>query len=174
MAKRKSRKIAPVAITEALVMPTPEQVRRGYSGRYVMDEKGLMAWAYQNSNHDPVTRWENVGKLEPRHIAVIDTVRRLWRLSCSEPCVIANYGERIGRGSSEGRAINEIEATKDLTRIKGYIPRRYWDVFENVVRNGWAAGVAGAELGYKGNADQDRAHIIVVFVCDIIGNEERI
>ena len=170
--KRKERAHVPV---EQIIAPPPEQLARGYTAGYVMDDKGLKAWAHRNPQHDPVTRWENAGKLTPTHVAVIDTVRRLWHITGLHQSVTANYGERIGgTGHAESRALNEIQAREDLVRMEGYIPRPYWQVFENCVRHGWAAGVAGSELGYGDRSAQDRAHMVVVFVCDIIGIKERI
>ena len=174
MARKNKRKDRPIMIEETSA-PTPEQVTRGYVGQFVMDDDGRKAWAYRNTAHDPITRWENASKLSQSNVAVIDTVRRLWHITGLSQRVTANYGERIaGESSTECRAINEIEARADLVRIEGYIPRPYWTVFERVCRHGWAAGVAGSDLGFGDRSAQDRAHMVVVFVCDVIGMREGI
>ena len=160
---------------EETLTPTPEQITRGYSGQFVMDNNGRMAWVYRNNAHDPITRWENAGRLTPSNITVIDTMRRIWFLVGLHQNVTANYGERIsGQPSAEFQIINKIKAAKDLKRIEGYIPKKYWTMFERVCRHGWAAGVAGSDLGFGGRSAQDRAHMVVVIVCDVIGINENL
>lgn len=121
------------------------------------------------SSHDPVERWLRDGRLSDSQEVAILAVRRLWRLTEQVRPVTANYGERIGGTSHiESRAITEIEAREDLHRMQEYVPKPYWDVWENCCRHGMSAGVAGAELGFGTRSAQDRAHQIVCQVADTI------
>lgn len=170
----KARKAKHVAIEE-LVAPTPEQMARGYDGGFVMDDNGRQAWAYRNTNHDPVERWLDNNRLDQRQKAAIDHMRRLWDLVGIHQRVTANYGERIaGGGSCEIASLAMIEAKQDLKRIEGYFVglAPYWNVFVNVCRFGMAAGTAGADLGFGTRTGADRAHQIVVFIADYIAMKE--
>jgi hypothetical protein len=160
--------------TEPMDMPTQAQLRNGgYERKFVTHvETNTKAMAFVSS-HDPVERWLRDGRLSDAQEVAIGAVRRLWRLSGISQKVTATYGERCGGGSAEYQAINEIEAREDLHRMQGYIPKPYWDVWENVCRHGMPAGVAGAELGYGTRSAQDRAHHIVCFVADTIAMMER-
>lgn len=174
--KRKDR----FAYVEELVTPTAEQLANGtYRGEWVLDENtGLKAWAHRNSEHDPIERWRNGGKLEAHQLVVVDKMRRLWQIAGLHQRVTANYGERIASsGSAENASLIALEAKEDLNRIRDYFPApldRYFSIFENVARFGMAAGVAGSELGFGSRSSQDRAHQIVCFVADIIATKENI
>lgn len=159
---------------ETMQTPTEEQLENGnYHRDFVTHvETNTKAIAFI-SDHDPVERWERAGRLSDTQRVAIYAVRRLWRLCGLSQRVTATYGERLGRGNVESRAINEIEAREDLHRIQNYFPQAYWDVFENVCRWGMPAGVVGGELGYGSRSAQDRAHQIVVFVADMIAMKER-
>lgn len=170
---RKGKKKVDAIQTET---PTAAQLAHGgYERRFVTHvETNTKAMAFVSS-HDPVERWVRDGRVSDTQMTAITLLRRLWRLAGISQKVTASYGERIhGIGSVEYRAINEIEARDDLHRIQGYIPKPYFDVFENVCRHGMPAGVAGAELGYGSRSAQDRAHQIVVFVADLIAMWERL
>jgi len=172
MAKRKTK---PKLNSEPMDTPTQSQLANGsYERKFVTHvETNTKAMAFVSS-HDPVQRWLDAGRLSDSQEVAILAVRRLWRLTEQVRSITANYGERvIGSGNAERQAINEIEAREDLHRIRGYIPRPYFDVFENVCRHGMPAGVAGGELGFGPRSAQDRAHQIVCFVADTIAMHER-
>jgi len=174
--KRAQVKASPLPAVE-LVMPTPEQIARGYSADFVMDDDGLKAWAYRNNNHDPVERWLDSGRIDQRQKSAIDTVRRLWNIVGIRHNVTANYGERIGGSASvEHNTALYLDAKADLKRIEGYFEGLdpYWQCFVNVCRFGQAAGVAGCELGYGSRSAEVRAHQIVCFIADIIATKERL
>jgi len=173
--KRNRKKQAPA---EPMDMPTAAQLAQGsYERKFVTHvETNTKSMAFVSA-HDPVERWLRDGRLSDSQEVAILAVRRLWRLTEQVRSITANYGERIGGGSAEHRAINEIEAREDLHRIVGYFPgplKAYFDVFENCCRWGMPAGTAGAELGYGTRSAQDRAHQIVCFVADIIASKERL
>lgn len=160
-----------------LMAPPPEQIAKGYTAGFVMDDDGKQARAYRNCAHDPVERWLKAGRIEGSQKAAIDVVRRLWGILGVTPKVTASYGERIG-GSSGGEHMTAIylDAKDDLHRIQGYFAglHSYWDCFENVCRWNEPAGVAGSDLGYATSSAQLRALTIVQFVADIIATKERL
>lgn len=142
---------------------TPEQRAKGtYTGlRQIVN------------NHDPVERWKASGKLSQPQQVVIEMCQRLWRLAGLEQRVTASYGERTAASVGyELRAITEIEAREDLHRIQDYVPRPYWSVFEACCRHGEPAGVAGSRLGFGDRSAQDRAHMVVCLVADVIAMRE--
>jgi hypothetical protein len=145
---------------------TPEQRAKGtYEG-----ERRIV-----NRGGTPVMRWIAAGKLTETQELAIQTCYRLWALVGLEQRTTAAYGESIQGGSaeSERRTTMLIEAREDLYRIMGYIPKTYWQCFENVVRFDEPAGVAGSKLG-TGRGSEDRAHTIVCFVADLIAMHERL
>jgi hypothetical protein len=174
MAGRKRKAGAQQA--ERLEQPTPEQLAKGGFTRDFIThvETATKATAYRAA-HDPVERWEAAGRMSDNQMIAIGLVRRLWRLTGLSQIVTANYGTRIpGAGNVEARAATEIDARHDLHRIQDYIPLTYWNVFENVVRHGEPAGVAGSRLGFGDRTSSERAHTIVCFVADVIAMKERL
>lgn len=174
---RNARKRAIPMPVEELVAPTPEQVAKGYSPGFVMDDNGLKAWAYRNTNHDPVERWLDNERIDQRQKSAIDLVRRLWNIVGIRQNVTANYGERIGgTGSVEHNTAMYLDAKDDLKRIEGYFAGldAYWQCFVNVCRFGQSAGVAGCELGFGSRSSEVRAHQIVCFIADFIASKERL
>lgn len=170
-----TRKKAPPVI-QPLDGPTPEQLAKGGVERedFIHADLGQRVSAFVNRGGTPLARWIADGKLTDNQQIAISHCLYLWRMAGTERSVTANYGERIpGTGSSEVRAANEIEAREDLHRIQDYIPAKYWDCFENVIRWDEPAGVAGSKLGFSGRGC-DRAHTIVCFVADLIFENERL
>lgn len=172
MAKGRKR----MAVAEKLDEPTREQIAHGgYERAFVTHAETATVTTAFRAAHDPVERWERDGRLSDTQLLAIALLRRLWRLAGLSQRVTANYGERIpGQGNAEHRAVNEIEARQDLHRIQDYIPRPYWQIWENVVRHGEPAGVAGSRLGFGGRSADARAHTIVCFVADVICMKERL
>lgn len=154
---------------------TPEQLAKG--SYRPSDEKGV-GRRYQN-NHDPVQRWKAGRKLTQPQVVVIDKCRALWSITENKAIqkVTATYGERMATGGSNELGIIALhDAEVDLKRITGYFKglETWWNIFENVVRFGEPAGVAGSQMGAGGKTAQARAHIIVCFVADIIAMKERL
>ena len=171
---RKASKRKPVI--QPLDGPTPEQIAKGGVGRedFIHADLGQRVTAYVNRGGTPLARWIAEGKLSDNQQTAIAHCLYLWRMAGIDQRVTANYGERIpGSGSNEHRAANEIEARHDLHRIQGYIPAKYFDCYQNVIRFDEPAGVAGSKLGFTGRAC-DRAHTIVCFVADLIFEKERL
>lgn len=150
-----------------------------YQDDFVMHvETATKAKALVNRGGDPVSRWTAANMLEPHQLTAIHYARDLWRRAGITPRVTANYGERIpGQGDRETGGLAEIEAREDLHRMRGHFPApmdRWFDVFENVVRHDWPAGVAGGDLGQTGKSATARAFTIVQFVADVIAVKERL
>lgn len=166
--------------TEARAIPSLYTTQHGdYQDRFVMHaETATRAKALVNRGGDPVSRWEAARKLEPAQMLAITLLRELWDRAGIKQRVTANYGEMIHGGSdTEHAAHRQIQARHDLHRIRDYFPAPidgYFDVFENVVRHDWPAGVACAGDGRSEKAAQARALTIVQFVADIIAMKERL
>lgn len=165
-------------VIEEIDGPTPEQIAKGGYARLTMpnpDGGNRQAQVHINRGGTPVMRWIEDGKLSDTQQRAIAHCLYLWRMCGLEQRTTASYGERIlTTGDSEYRASSEIEARHDLHRIRGYIPAKYWDVYENVVRFDEPAGVAGSKLGLVSRSACDRAHQVVCFVADIIHMNERL
>lgn len=162
---------------EALDGPTEAQMANGNFERVTIihADTAQRETVHINRGGTPVMRWITEDKLTDNQQRAIGHCYYLWRLAGTEKSVTAQYGERIpGSGNSELYAANTLEAEQDLKRIKDYIPRTYWDVFENVVRWDEPAGIAGSKLGFGSRSACDRAHQIVCFVADIIFEKERL
>lgn len=128
-----------------------------------------------NRGGTPVCRWIAQKRLTQGQQNAIRYVTRLWAMTGLRTALTANYGERIaGGGHGEGRSLAEIEAREDLKRVTAYVPRAYFDVFENVVRHGIAAGVAGAALNHASRDAKHTAYLTVCFVADVIAMKERL
>ena len=173
--RRKEPDLGPIARYErglaladqqsALEVVTPEQRAKG---TYEGDGRRIV-----NRGGTPVARWLRDGKLtETQHLAIAHCWR-LWELVGLNPRTTASYGERMaGQANEERRAVTLIEAREDLYRIQGYIPKAYWDCFENVCRFDEPAGIAGSKMGFGGRSGIERAHTVVCFVADLIAMRE--
>lgn len=173
----KVRKRIPSPV-EALDGPTEAQKANGHYERtdFIHADNAQRVTAFVNRGGTPLARWlAEPGKLTENHKRAIGHCIYLWQKVGCEKSITANYGERIpGTGDSELRAATLIEAKKDLHRIMDYIPRTYWDTFENCIRWDEPAGIAGSKLGFGSRSACDRAHQVVCFVADIIFEKERL
>lgn len=131
-----------------------------------------------NRGGDAVARWDKAEKLSEGHRRAIRHMRHLWHLAGCERAVTASYGERLPT-TGDGEAFNlaEIDARRDLHRIRDYFPGvaiRYFQVFENVVRFSMPAGDAGRMLRGSERDAKHAAYLAVCFVGDIISERERL
>lgn len=124
-----------------------------------------------NRGGTPVARWKSAGLLSASQIAAIDHCEALWA-QLGGKSLVMDF-DRIG-GGGQGNGWAEQEALDDLRRIKGYVPPKYWDTFENVVRFDEAAGVAGSSLTTVRSDQVTAARIVVQFVADIVAMKERL
>lgn len=136
-------------------------------------ETATKAYTVVNRGGTPLCRWIAQKRLSQRQEAAIGYVTTLWRLAGLKTPLTAKYGERLdGGGDTEARANGEVEARRTLHRIQGYVPKPYFDVFEDVCRYGIPAGVAGAALGYASRDAKHTAFLTVCFVADLIAMKE--
>ena len=174
----RTRRIRKQSATMAHDMETPtaEQMANGHYTRQFIThvETATKAMAHIAAT-TPVERWQRDGRLSDSQLTAIALMRRLWAIAGLRQKTTATYGERLAISvNNEWLANTEIDARKDLHRIQDYIPRTYWDVFEQVCRHDEPAGVAGSRLGFGERSAKDRAHTIVCFVADVICMHERL
>jgi len=130
-----------------------------------------------NRGASPLVYWRAHGLLTDAQQAGIGYCVRLWSILTKEPRVTAGYGEHVGGydGDETGRQlITRADAKDDLARVEGYIPRAYWQVFENAIRFDEPAGVIGSRLGWGGQSAKTRALTIVQMVADVVCMNERL
>jgi hypothetical protein len=143
-----------------------------------------------NVGGTPLARWKANRMLDINHEAAIAYCMRIWDILAKEPRTTSNYGESIGGAGNDfesGRMIMaRMEAQEDLERIcgkrnefgvivnHGYIPIRYWSIFENCIRFDEPTGVSGSKFGSPTQTDKTRAHTVVCFVADMIVIKERL
>ena len=124
-----------------------------------------------NRGGTPVARWKAAKLLSASQIAAIDHCERLWGMLGGKSLVM-NF-EKIG-GCGAGDGWSEQEALDDLRRIKGYVPAKYWTLFENVCRFDEAAGFAGSSMTAVRSDQVTAARLTIMFVADIIAMRERL
>ncbi|MGE5721748.1 MAG: hypothetical protein ACM3YM_04735 [Sphingomonadales bacterium] len=104
---------------------------------------------------------------EPQRRA-IDHVRSLWHRIGGSGTLVANLNWVGGGHSGRERGLEQAEALAQLAQYESRIPRPYWTVFENVVRNDMAAGAAGSHLAKNSVQAQAHAKNCVGFVASLI------
>lgn len=124
-----------------------------------------------NRGGTPVARWKTAKLLSDSQVAAIDHCETLWSRLGGKGLVMDLA--RIP-GAGQGNDWAEQEALDDLKRIKGYVPAKYWSVFENVCRFDETAGFAGSALTDCRNDQVAAARVPVQFVADIIAMNERL
>lgn len=156
---------------------TPEALRHGnYESELVLDPETGKQDAVRtmvNRGGTPLCRWVAQKRLSETQERACGYMARQWEVSGHRAALTASYGERIaGMGNSEERSVQVMEATDAIARAKSYVPRAYYDVFENVVRFGIAAGTAGETLGHASRNAKHSAYLTVCFVADVIAMKE--
>ncbi len=124
-----------------------------------------------NRGGTPVARWKAAKLLSDSQVAAIDHCETLWS-RLGGKALVMDLARIPGAGQGNGWA--EQEALDDLKRIKGYVPAKYWSLFENVCRFDMAAGFAGSDLTSCRNDQVSAARTTVQFVADIIAMKERL
>lgn len=150
-----------------------------------IDERGneFKSTTKRNLKASPLAMWKAQNMLTATQEAAIAYCIRLWEFLPPMSRCTATYGVRIFGNAdgfeSEGAINAYMDAKDDLARIcggldrngaqvVGYIPAKYWRVFENCIRFDEPAGVAGSSLGYTGRSGNAKAHTVVAFVADLI------
>ena len=124
-----------------------------------------------NRGGTPVARWKAAKLLSDSQVAAIDHCETLWS-RLGGKALVMDLARIPGAGQGNGWA--EQEALDDLKRIKGYVPAKYWSVYENVCRFDQPAGTAGSDLANNTRSAIDAARIVVMFVADIVAMKERL
>ena len=117
-----------------------------------------------------VDRWlaeGGAGFEEPQRRA-IDHCRALWHRIGGSGTLVANLSWVGGSRGGRERGLEQAEALAQLAQYESRIPRPYWMVFENVVRNDMAAGAAGSHLARNSAQAQAHAKNCVGFVASLI------
>lgn len=149
-----------------LAVITPQQRAKGTydgDGRRIVNRGGT-----------PIMRWIRDGRISETQALAISHCLRLWSMVGLTQNVTASYGERMAHSDTvtDSRVVSLIEARQDLYRIQDYVPKPYFDIFENVCRFDEPAGIAGSRMGFGSRSAQDRAHTIVCMVADTIAMRE--
>jgi hypothetical protein len=142
----------------------------------------------RNNSVSPVVAWRAKRMLEEGHEAAIAYCFRLWDTLAKEPRTTANYGEQTDKshdGAESGAMIlRRMEAQEDLERIygkrdefgtvikDGYIPVKWWQIFENCVRFDEPTGFLGSKLHGGTKTARAKAHVTVCMVADVIAMKE--
>jgi 1,6-anhydro-N-acetylmuramate kinase len=124
----------------------------------------------RNLHTSVVDRWlaeGGPGFDEPQRRA-IDHCRALWHRIGGSGTLVANLNWIGGGHSGRERGLEQAEALAQLTQYESRIPRLYWSVFENVVRNDMAAGAAGSPMARNSAQAQAHAKNCVGFVASLI------
>jgi hypothetical protein len=117
-----------------------------------------------------VDRWladGGTGFEEPQRRA-IDHCRALWHRIGGSGTLVANLNWIGGGSGGRERGLEQAEALAQLAQYESRIPRAYWLVFENVVRNDMAAGAAGSHLANNSAQQQAHAKNCVGFVASLV------
>lgn len=124
-----------------------------------------------NRGGTPVARWKAASLLSESQLAAIAHCERLWGM-LNGKALVMDLMRIPGQPSGNGWA--EQEALDDLARMKGYIPAKYWSVFESVCRFDEPAGYAGSRIATHKDEQAIAARLIVQFVADTIAMKERL
>jgi hypothetical protein len=126
----------------------------------------------RNLHSSTVDRWlaeGGPGFEEPQRRA-IDHCRALWRRVGASGALVANLNWVGGGHSSRERGLEQAEALAQIAQYESRIPKPYWTVFENVVRNDMGAGAAGSHLARNTAQQQAQAKNCVGFVASLIAS----
>lgn len=143
--------------------------------------------ALQNHGASPLTRWKAAKELSDSQLAAIGWCQKRWAVIGTEKRTTANYDERTSAANDDGETgamiLRRMGYSDDLKRVAGgngisgefepgYVPREYWQMFENCIRFDEPAGIVGSALGRS--APSVRALIVVRVVADTIAMKERL
>lgn len=165
----------------------PASARRQRASKEVRQHGDVESVNGVDYNHgaSPLTRWMSSGDLEDFEMAAISWCQRLWALVGLEQRTTASYDERTAAGTTDGESgammLMRADARDDLKRVSGglgpdgeyragYIPKAYWEIFENCIRFDEPAGTMGSRLGRS--APSVRALITVKLVAAFIAQQE--
>lgn len=145
MARRKTK---PKPITEPGDTPTQSQLQKGsYERKFVTHvETNTVSTAFV-SRVNIVDRWFDErwpGFEEPAHRA-IEWCHRCWEARGEIGNTTAKYEPTIG-GGGVSQFARDIELVDEIMEVSRWFHPVHWGVFENTVRWGMPAGVAGSDM----------------------------
>lgn len=172
MAKRKASK-RKTRVQELGDTPTPEQMAKGgYERKFITHaDTATKAMAHENCN-DTIGKWRRKGYLSSTEITTIERMQEAWDVVHGQAKLTASYSELSGGPSStlgcEGRQ-ERILALRDALRdieaqFKGV--DAWYFVFERICRFD--------DHPLEVEKNNDRALLIVQFVCNIIDSRKMI
>ena len=124
----------------------------------------------RNLHPSVVDRWlaEGGPGFEESQRRAIDHCRALWRRVGASGTLVANLNWIGGGHSGRERGLEQAEALAQLAQYECRVPKLYWTVFENVVRNDMAAGAAGSLMARNSAQAQAHAKNCVGFVASLV------
>ena len=125
----------------------------------------------RNRSGTPIARWQADGLLSDTQCLAIDYCVRLWERAGRFSNLTQDLMKITGLPPSSGWS--QQEALDELAHFKADMPRKYWEVYENVCRFDMPAGTAGSLLANNNRSAIDAARICVCFVADLIAMWKR-
>lgn len=119
-----------------------------------------------NRGGTAVDRWKRESQLTETQAKAIAHCEALWQRAATVRGLVADPLRIVGQPGGSG--LSQQEALDELSKYKGRVPPRYWDVFENVCRWDEPAGVAGSSLATNARSALTSARTCVAFVADLI------
>lgn len=138
-----------VAVTEILDGPTQAQLANGdYVREFVMHaESATQSMANRNRVSSIVDKWfeERWPGFEYGAQLAINWCHKCWEARGHIGNLTANYEPTISSGTVTQFA-RDVELKDELDEVRSWFHPTHWSVFEDCVRWGKAAGIAGAAL----------------------------
>lgn len=162
---RKATKKKPV-LTEA-ILPTPERMAKDIAedvNPALIDSKQTPG-TVTRLTQSPVDRWFKSGMLSDKHMIAINHCENLWKAVGTQRLTQDFTAIRCASG---GDGLSQHNALIQLGKYKDDAGFEYWNVFENVVRQGEPGGTAGSSYANDNGRASMAALMIVRFVSDRI------
>lgn len=145
-AKRKRRE---AQLSEILDGPTEAQLANGdYTREFVTNgDTSTKSMAHRNRVSNIVDKWFDEGwpGFEQGARLAINWCHKCWEARGVIGSITANYEPTIASGTISQFA-RDVELKDELDEVRGWFHPTHWSVFENTVRWGMPAGVAGSEM----------------------------
>jgi hypothetical protein len=165
MGKRTKVKMKPIG-----QLPTPEQLANDdWDTDLIMHaETATFAKAYRKREKTGLELWMKQGGIgyDEGALRAIQSCQQLWACM-GNARVTARYDVPMPPTTGDDGWTAQ-EASDEMARRKKAFPRAYWDVFENVVRHGEPAGVAGSRLANNRPQQFAAAKTIVGMVASML------
>lgn len=168
-----SREIAHKA--EAIGVPEAHIAKGGFVIHDVRLEEGDKVTTHTtllNRGGSAIERWLHEPRSKLFHEPERNAVRycqNLWqRIDQKGPMEARGESRFLWMGQSEHEALSE------LAQFKGKLPRKYWDVFEDICRYDRGASDAGSVMATNSRSANDAAKLATAFVAGMIAQWRRL